>query len=144
MQALQQVVHLLPYTVRQIAELIGLPLTLRLIEQRGGTTFTISKCQRSDGFAKYEELAEIIGYAAADKMAARFGGDRLTIPLCLSAVREVRDRAIRNDFDRLTETCSSTHVVHQLARQHHMTERNVWLILKRIDSEPDERQGSLF
>ncbi|MEN7431419.1 Mor transcription activator family protein [Chromobacterium sp. TRC.1.1.SA] len=128
---LNDVQHLLPEMAQLIATLIGLPKALRLIEAWGGTTFPISKNKRRDGQIRYEALAEVVGVDAADIMTRHFGGEVLAIPRCAAALREVRDRMIREEFDCITAHLSASHTVTQLAIKFQMTERNVWMILKK-------------
>ncbi|MGD1823730.1 DNA transposition protein [Chromobacterium violaceum] len=141
---LDDVQHLLPEMAQLIATLIGLPKALRLIEAWGGTTFPISKNKRRDGQIRYEALAEVIGVDAADIMTRHFGGEVLAIPRCASALREVRDRMIRAEFDDETRTHPASHAVGLLARRYQMTERNVWMVLKKADKVNETRQHALF
>ncbi|WP_231879816.1 Mor transcription activator family protein [Crenobacter luteus] len=140
----ESVRHLLPETARLIADLIGLPKALQLIEAWGGTTFPVSKNQRRDGQIRYAALAEVVGVDAAAILTRRFGGEVLSIPRCAVAMREVRDRMIRAEFDTLTREHPAVHAVNQLARRYQMTERNVWVVLKKTDQVGETRQAVLF
>lgn len=141
---LENVQHLLPEMAQLIASLIGLPKALKLIEAWGGTTFPVSKNKRRDGQIRYEALAEVVGVAAADILTCHFGGEVLAIPRCAVAMREVRDRMIRAEFDRETSKHPAVHAVNQLARRYQMTERNVWMVLKKADQVSETRQEVLF
>lgn len=142
---LEAVQHLLPEIVQLIASLIGLPRALKLIEAWGGTTFPFSKNQRRQGQIRYEALAEVVGVDAADILTQHFGGEVLAIPRCSAALRAMRNQQIRDSFDTLTRHHPASHVVHQLARQYQITERQVWSILKTAtDQAPAEQQGLLF
>lgn len=141
---LENVQHLLPEMAKLIADLIGLPKAVMLIEAWGGTTFPVSKNKRRDGQVRYEALAEVVGIDAADILTKHFGGEVLAIPLCKVAIREVRDRMMRAEFDVITREHPAVHAVNQLARKYLMTERNVWVILKKTDQVRETRQGVLF
>lgn len=141
---LEDVQHLLPEMAQLIADLIGLPKALKLIETWGGTTFPISKNKRRDGQIRYEALAEVVGVEAANILTGHFGGEVLAIPRCAVAMREVRDRMIRAEFDALTCEHPAVHAVNQLARKYQMTERNVWMVLKKSDQVTDVKQATLF
>ncbi|UJB30284.1 Mor transcription activator family protein [Chromobacterium sp. Beijing] len=141
---LDDVKHLLPEMAQLIATLIGLPKAARLIDVWGGTTFPVSKNKRREGQIRYEALAEVVGVEAADKLTAHFGGEVLAIPRCAVAMREVRDRLIRAEFDELTREHPAVHAVNQLARKYQMTERNVWMVLKKVDQISETPQGKLF
>ncbi|BBF86296.1 putative bacteriophage transcriptional regulator [Aquitalea magnusonii] len=141
---LENVQHLLPEMAQLIADLIGLPKALKLIESWGGTTFPISKNKRRDGQIRYEALAEVVGVDAANVMTRHFGGEVLSIPRCAVAMREVRDRMIRAEFDQETREHPAVYAVNQLARRYQMTERNVWMVLKKADQVSETRQEVLF
>ncbi|MCW3479716.1 DNA transposition protein [Neisseriaceae bacterium JH1-16] len=141
---LETVEHLLPEMAQLIAELIGTSRALKLIEVWGGTTFPVSKNKRRDGQIRFEALAEVVGVEAANTLTRHFGGEVLSIPRCAAAMREVRDRMIRAEFDSETREHSAIHVVSQLARKYQMTERWVWCVLKKADQTSETRQEALF
>ncbi|MCG8993238.1 DNA transposition protein [Laribacter hongkongensis] len=141
---LESVQHLLPEMAKLIAELIGLPKALKLIEAWGGTTFPVSKNKRREGQIRYEALAEVVGVDAANILTCHFGGEVLSIPRCAVAMREIRDRMIRAEFDQATCDMPAVHAVNQLARRYQMTERNVWMVLKKADALGETRQEALF
>lgn len=87
---LENMQHLLPEMAQLIADLIGLPKTLKLIEAWGGTTFPISKNKRRDGQIRYEALAEVVGVDAANVLTRHFGGRFCRFPLCGGDARGAR------------------------------------------------------
>lgn len=137
---------LLPESARLIASLVGLPRALKLVDTWGGTTFPISKNKTRDGQIRFEVLTETVGIEAAQILTRHFGGEVLAIPRCAAAMRELRYRDIRRAFDTLSRDYPASHAVNQLARQHEMTERWVWYILKRTDHHDngETRQDDLF
>ncbi len=136
--------HHLPPTARLLAEIIGLPEALRLIEALGGLTIAFSKGQRRDGQARYAEVAEIVGEAGALLLAERLGGAPISIPRCTAAMRAARDDQMREQFDKLTRNVSARAAVAQLARERRMTDRNVWRILGSPSQAGDDAQMGLF
>ncbi len=140
----------LPDMAQQLVGLIGLPGTIRLVDQLGGTTFPVSRNERSLGHVRYNLLAEVVGAQAADKITAEFGGTKLYIPQCRKALQQVRNRAICADFDRLVgpgSDSSGKDAVFLLARKYRLSDRLVWQILKSTDMLIDARrdvQGTLF
>lgn len=137
--------HLLPDVVKTIVKLIGLPTTVRLVEQLGGTTFPVALRRSRLGEIRYEALAEIVGPEAADQLTGHFGGDVLYIPRCVKAIRELMYRSIRSEFDMLTREHTANHAVTRLALRYRMADRHVWRILKRADaSECNVPQAELF
>ena len=90
------------------------------------------------------------GYGAAT-LCGSLGGACAIFGLFCEAneARELRDRFIRRRFDELTGapdcTMASYAAVRLLAREHDLTERWVWAILKNTDQLPENSaQNSLF
>ena len=94
-QHLTQVQHLLPASAQTLADLIGLPATLKLVSELGGRTWSFVKHQRSPR-DEGDALARIVGEREAELLTHHFAGDAdVHIPLCKAALRELRDREIR-------------------------------------------------
>ena len=137
---IEDVKSLLPPTVHIICGLIGMPSTLRLVEELGGTTFPVSKNKTRQGEIRYEVLAETVGVEAADKLTEAFGGVALYIPVCADALRRIRDLTICAQFDEQCKAVGSITAVAKLARDHRLSDRRVWDILKHTstEAEPDD------
>ena len=141
---LAAVQDLLPDTVRLMVRLVGLPATLQLVERLGGTTWPVAKGNNRLGQIRHEALAEVVGGDAASVLARHFGGDTLYIPRCAKAVREMRDRSLREEFDQLTRENSALHAVTVLALKYRLADRQIWRILKKPDQSGETRQVPLF
>jgi hypothetical protein len=50
-------------------------LTLRLIEARGGQMITVPKRKRRAGEELFEQLVELVGPEAGEKICQRYGGE---------------------------------------------------------------------
>ena len=125
-QDFEAVRHLLPESVMAMVTLIGAEPTLQLLRAYGGTTFPVSRNIKKAGQATHAALAEVVG----DK-----------------AVRELRHRKIRRQFDELTgkDGMTAFWAVQNLAGAHRLTDRTVWDILKETDqTAPEDVQDSLF
>lgn len=123
-------VDLLPSILQDLAALIGLPLTMRLVEQYGGVRLYIPKGDVADD----HELVKLIGREATDKLRSMYGGEpHFDIPLALASVRAVRDADIRAKREHTSERA--------LAREYRTTERNIRMICSKVK---DDRQVSLF
>lgn len=141
--------HLLPDSVMEMVGLIGAEPTLALLRAYGGTTFPVSCNVKRAGQATHAALAEVVGEQAADKLCRAFGQrQRLWLPKCERAVRELLHRKIRRQFDELVSRDNMTAfwAVQNLAQCHHLTDRTVWDILKKTDNTPppESRQISLL
>lgn len=146
MSGLSSVAHLLPPLARELHGLIGIVPTLRLVEEMGGQQFPVSKNQRRQGAIRFERLAEVVGIGAAQAMTRHYGGCVISIPMCADALRELRDRELRADFDRITTEHTANHAVAVLNRKYRLTERHIWRIVKCSDRQhqSDARQAELF
>ncbi|WP_434777670.1 Mor transcription activator family protein [Neisseria sp. Ec49-e6-T10] len=141
----ERVQHLLPDSVKDLAQIIGFEKTYLLIKHLGGTTFPVSKNMHKNGVIRYEMIAEIIGVTAADILTNHYGGDTVYIPRCFEALTEVCHRVIRARFDRETKDVPAIYVVADLAREYEVSDRHVWRILKEGDREDNSViQDSLF
>jgi hypothetical protein len=88
------VLGVLPESARQLAEVVGLPLTLELMRALGGRpTFVRLKMHAGS------PLAAVVGPEAAQALHERFGGSFLEVPRLVAVERMLRDNAIRADFD---------------------------------------------
>ena len=138
-QHLIQVEHLLPASAQTLASQIGLPATLKLVSQWGGRTWSFGKQPRPASPPATDALADIIGEREAALLARHFAGDAdVHIPLCKVALRELRDREIRAQFDQMTmgQRCSARQAVAELASRHGIASRHVWRLLKQVDKTP--------
>lgn len=123
-------IGLLPLILQDMAGLIGLPLTMRLVEKHGGTRLYVPKGEMADDHA----LVKLIGREAAEKLQSMYGGDEhFDIPLALRAIKAVRNAEIKALRPRVSER--------ELAREYHTTERNIRLICGKME---DDRQQGLF
>jgi hypothetical protein len=143
---LENVQHLLPDVVQVLIRLIGLPAVVRLVEQLGGTTFPVALRKSRLGEIRYEALSEVVGSDAADAITKHFGGDSLYIPRCVTALRELMHRKIRDEFDVMTREHSALHAVAKLAVRYRLSDRHIWRVLKRPDmnAQPPPQQNALF
>lgn len=122
---------LLPGILQEIAELIGLPATLKLVQHYGGVRLYVPKHLSEDHI-----LITIIGEAAALKLVERFGGlDHFDIPKAQAISIALRNAKIHEE--------KPTSSVRQLALKYHLTERQVRKILA-IDQQEESKQMGLF
>jgi hypothetical protein len=139
----------LPDAARELAAIIGMPKTIKLVEALGGTTFPVPKRATKAGEVRFWALSDAVGDDAAQKLCQHYGGVKLYIPRCTEALRNARDRAIIQQFDQETaKGRSGAEVVMELAMQYRLSDRRIWIILKTPEDAPAEntalQQGSLF
>ena len=134
---------LLPYTGQVLVGLLG-PAAVDLINKLGGCEVPIPK--RPDA-PRWAELAAIIGDDGMRALAERYGGDIIAIPICRDARAELRARAIRAEFDRLTAggKMSGRQATYEIVLKFApITSRAVELACGRPDALGETRQESLF
>ena len=130
---------------QKLIALIGLPLTLRLVDAHGGCTINLYNSE-----ASMEKMAEIVGRDAALKLLKFYGNVPFTVPLCHQALKVVRNKEILAQFDRLTlvEKQSARSAVTSITRLFtpYLHERTIWRILKTNGEvkAADPRQMSLL
>jgi Mor family transcriptional regulator len=123
----------LPQGILDIADVIGLPLAIKLMTAYGGIYLPIPKTRDSK---IYELLAAEIGAEAADKILQRYADTRLNIPQGAAAARAERNARMRDAYDAGT-------AVNDLALSYRLTSRQVMAILNAPD-EPIAVQIGLF
>ena len=120
----------LPSTLQAIADVAGLPAALALAKRYGGTEYLVSSLFPPD------ELIVLIGSEAANRLVKYFRGERLFIPRGVQAVRCVRNRKIRQEYDSGSVSAPA------LALKYQLTERQVRTILNS-PTERNSQQPSL-
>lgn len=140
---------LLPYTAQALVGCLGAPAAAALLAARPGCTVQIPKRSNHNpaGARRWAELAGIVGEDGMQALAARWGGDVLDIPVCKEARAELRNRAIRAAFDRLTmdEGLSAKQAIYEIGLAHApITSRAIELICGRGDAGQAAEQAELF
>ena len=130
MNAVEINVELLPFILQDLTHLIGLPLTMCIVEKYGGIRLYVPK----EALADDHDLVKLLGREAAEKLQSHYGGEmHFDIPLALAHMRAVRNAEIR--VKRKNTTASA------LARDYRTTERNIRLICGEVE---DDSQCRLF
>lgn len=101
---LESVAALLPEVALQLVSELGATAACALLNGLPGCELRIPKgpAHNAEGARRWQVLVACIGEAPAARLMQRWGGDALYVPICQDARRELRDRAIRAEFDRMT------------------------------------------
>ena len=118
---------ILPYVVQDIANLIGLADTLKLVDHFKGTVMRVPSQYKPEHM-----LCKIVGDKHAIRIIEQFKGSTLEIPKCEAALRYVRDKKI----------IASEKSQSQLAIEHNLTVRQIRNIQRGCGE--DDRQEDLF
>ncbi|WP_424682939.1 hypothetical protein [Frateuria sp. YIM B11624] len=123
----------LPPRLAALAQVIGLPATLRLVEARGGTRFYVPEQATTDHW-----LAPLIGPGALALLVQHYGREYLELDRAAAALRAARDRQIVADAREGASTAT-------IALQCGLTQRQVFNILARANvGAPALDQPDLF
>lgn len=137
----------LPASAQELARIIGLPLTLELVDWLGGCTLRVPLGTTPQGRKVLEDIARRLGAPAAAALARRYAGTEVYIPNCKQALAKARDAALLRDRDTMAaQGISERQIVKTLAQRYRLAERTVWRTLKRgvpFDL-PQQRQASLL
>ncbi len=146
---LRQVWALLPYTAQALVGILGATPACALLSARPGCTLLIPKHPDHNpaGAKRWVELAEIVGAQGMQALATRYGGDVLDIPTCKAARDELRHRAIRAEFDRLTtsEGMSGKQAIYEIGLKFApISSRAIEMICGKADAGVAVEQAELF
>ncbi|AFL76207.1 Mor transcription activator family protein [Thiocystis violascens] len=114
----------LPRDLREIADLIGLPGALDLVDTWGGVRLYLPLAHH---LPDHHALVARLGRDAAERLCERFGGADLAIPRALAALRAARDRLICHEHAHGSPARA-------LALRYRLSERRVWEILAGADA----------
>lgn len=112
---------LLPPQIRAFIQIIGLPDTITLLENKGGTFIRIPF------EAKGSQLENIVGYASASKLCEAMGGEKKELPKSDKILTQLRNHAIRNARKSMSAS--------EVALKFNLTRRHV------INLTPDESEN---
>lgn len=148
-EGLSAVRTLLPATALALIDVLGDEAALALLNRLPGQTLVVPMHpDRHPAAAKrWALLAGIVGEEGMVALSARWGGDVLDIPVCRAARDELKHRAIRAEFDRLTmiEGLSGRQAVYEIGLAFApITSRAIELICGRADAGSPSDQPGLF
>lgn len=123
---------LLPQLLQDFVRLIGLPATMILVEQFGGRRLYIPAQPTPD-----HTLAKLIGFDNLQALSGVYGLEApMDIPRAVAALRHLRNLKIRAEYGPKSAA--------KLAREHGLTERQVYSIVGELAHAPDPNQVNLF
>ena len=117
----------LPQSGRTLVEHLGPRLALKIIQIYPGLKFRVPQGVREDAPLR-AKLIEALGEEDALLVMEHFGGETLYVPMCVQAVRDIRDLRIIEDY-------SQNISVDDLALREQLSARQIESILKRTPGE---------
>lgn len=121
----------LPATALDLANLIGLPATLALIDEFGGTDISVPIERHGKAAAFFQRIVDVVGEEAAASISKVHGGCRLYIPRCVKTRQVLRDMEIVQAFDAMTLETSVNKAVSTLAKRYFLSCRAIENIVNR-------------
>lgn len=103
---------------REMVALVGFTITLALCREFGGLKLWFARVLSDDS-----ELVQRIGRAAADRLASKYGGGHIEVPLLRGVALLLRDSAIHSDLDAGAP-------LNELARRYRVSQRHLYRLLK--------------
>lgn len=128
--------QLLPESLCLLAQVIGLPAVLRLLERWPGVTIRVPMRPDPD-YVAYRRLVEAVGEEVAQQIIAYMAGDQLRIPRASAALSALRDRCIQRDRARGAS-------IAELVLAYGVSERTVYYALSAEREAAERRQSRLF
>lgn len=122
--------ELLPASMADLVDIIGLPAVLKLMDTFGGTEFWVPRRMPHN-----HPAVDAIGPEAAQTLCEYMAGERLKVPRGRHLKNEIRNRAIRRERHEGASLA-------ELALRYDLTDRQVMNIL---NADPaDDSQQDLF
>lgn len=140
---LDRVQHLLPESMQQVVEVIGVRAACELVKAIGGARFKFGKGKQDT--PRLAILFDAIGEEKTYALLGVFGGEDLYVPRCDEALRALRNEQFRQDFEELTvkQGVSKLMAMSQLCPKFNISERTGYTII-RTPSEASISQQQLF
>lgn len=115
-------------TIKLLVSMIGEPEAIRFMDTKnfGGGNFDFPKSETGLGAQTFAALAEVVGINNAKKLCKHFGGESLYIPNLAQEYRQKRNINIVMKYNNGTS-------IRELMREHQLTDRRIWEILKTTD-----------
>ena len=123
---------LLPPSLREMTEAVGVRTTLAVVEHWGGTRLCVP--HKVDG---QHPLVRCLGETAARALVETYRGETLQIPRAAAALREALYQQITREYDNGVTAA-------ELAREHRVTERWIFYIVARSRRAAESKQTNLF
>lgn len=121
--------ELLPASVRELVDVVGLQAVLLIVQARGGVRLCVPTKAKADHW-----LNRLIGMDALEALVGRYRGEEIEIPRCDAAFRAARENVIAD----------STESNAILARRYGYTERGIRKLKQRVRGKRKMQQGDLF
>lgn len=123
----------LPQVVLDISDLIGYDKALLLTEKLGGRDFAVPLGDKTSD--NLTTLMAAIGDKAANEFISVYGGERLYIPRCKSALTKIRDHQFCDDIaSAVANGKMKTTAIQQLAMKYGFSERWGYHLLSKASN----------
>ena len=121
-------IAMLPESVKEIIDVIGIIEAEKLIKQHGGTTLF---------FSSEMKVNINISDIAKDKLMTAFNGNYVYIPKCEKMIKDRRNEQIKHER-------RSGEPINQLCRKYNLTDRRIFAICSTPEIMSNYNQDDLF
>jgi hypothetical protein len=133
----------LPTNVQDMAQRIGLPATLTVVENLGGISWHVAQGTDCRGAAKRTALAALVGDDIEVLLHREYAGDVLYLARCHTALIKWRNMEIIQRVEKgLREKKSLRTLMAELAREYELSDR--WILAIISEATPTTEQPDLF
>lgn len=119
----------LPNSLTVVVSLIGLKLTLALVEEFGGQRLIFPKSANGQGAATFAGFAQVVGVEATQMLGSYFGAEVFKVPLCTRLFVVIRSTSMKRDFDELLKVMSSSKAMNEIVRKYRLSWQHVFVIV---------------
>ena len=141
---LENNLDLLPQTMQDIVDIIGIVPAIELVKHYGGVGLLIPKSGEK-GQAE-RDLVVVIGNEATSKLMKHYRGDIVYVPKCEQALRVIRDKNFRKAVNNLIieKKISQDRAFFELCPAFNITTRTAFNIMQRKIHTVSHLQHSLI
>lgn len=142
-ETLTLITEALPDSLEPILKVLGLSLTLALVEGFAGQDMVFPKNSHGPGADKFATIAEFIGFQPTVVLGQALGGERLYIPKCDHLRRVWRRVEMIHDYDMLLKVTGAGKATRELCSRYSLSYRQVDNIVNgKLEARNQYRQGA--
>lgn len=124
--------ELLPASIKELIDVIGVPASISIVEERGGVRLCVPKKANPEHW-----LNKLIGEESFKALVDYYQGEEIEIPRCVEALRGYKEQQILHASRQGASNA-------QLAQQFGYTERGIRKLRARLNDTMNSNQFDMF